>query len=108
MKGVLHDAVVHCKKTQSPCGKKTQWRSPQYVRVVNHMLPNGKTLKVKAGTQHIDRAWRFLKDRLHVNQNVRAGSRALRVRIRSAQRGQDLWSKTGDLVQHLLKDFAQK
>ena len=77
------------------------------------MLPNGKTLKVKAGTQHIDRAWRFLKDRLHVNQNVRAGSRALRVRIRSAEyeywmRGQDLWSKTGDLVQHLLKDFVQK
>ena len=62
VKGVLHDAVVHCKKkTQSPCGKKTQWRSPQYVRVVNHKLPNGKTLKVKAGTQHIDRAWRFLK-----------------------------------------------
>ena len=114
VKGVLHDAVVHCKKkTLSPCGKKTQWRSPQYVRVVNHKLPNGKTLKVKAGTQHIDRAWRFLKDRLHVNQNVRAGSKALCARIRSAQyeywmRGHDLWSKTGELVQHLLKGFVQK
>ncbi len=53
--------------------------------VLHDAHPNGKTLNVKAGTQHIDHAWRFLKDRIHVNQSERAGSKALRARIRSTQ-----------------------
>jgi hypothetical protein len=51
-------------------GGKVTWSSPQYVRFVTYRLPDGKTLKAKAGTQHVDRAWRFLKDRLRRNQRV--------------------------------------
>lgn len=58
MSGVLHDAMVHCKKKTVVNGKAT-WAALQYVRVVSHKLPGGKTLKVKAGKQHIDRG-RFL------------------------------------------------
>ena len=98
--GVLHDKVIHCKKKVRK-GNKTSWAAPQYVRVVRHKLPDGRVLSVKAGTEHIDRAWRFLKDRLRRNQNVKAGSAAIRRQIRSAQyeywfRGADLWDKTGD------------
>ena len=55
----MRDAVVHCKKKTIVNGK-VKWAAPQYVRVVFHKLPGGKALKVKANTQHIDRAWRFL------------------------------------------------
>ena len=58
---------------------------------------------VKSGTQIIDRSWRYLKDRLRINQNVTVGSRLLRIQLRSAQyeywlRGHDLWIETGSLV----------
>ena len=45
-----------------------------------HKLPgtNRKTLKVKSGTQIIDRCWRFLKERVLVNQHAKAGSSLLR------------------------------
>ena len=86
--GVLHHAVVHCKK-------KTLW-APQYVRVVSHKLPGGKALKVKAGTQHIDRAWRFLKERIRRNQNVKAGSKAIQAQIRSAQ--YEYWLRGSPMV----------
>jgi len=101
VKGVAHDAVVHCEKKQTRGGKVT-WSLPQYVRVDTNRLPDGKTLKVKAGTKHVDCAWRFLKD-LRRNQRVKAGTKAIRAAIRSAQyecwnRGADLWLKTGELV----------
>ena len=112
VKGVLHDAVVHCKKKQLVKGK-AKWAAPQYVRVVSHKLPGGKVLKVKAGTQHIDRAWRFLKDRLRLNQHVKAGTKAIRNRIRSAQyeywhRGSDLWLHTGILVKEAMSHYVHK
>ena len=52
--------------------------TPPYVRIVTHKLPGteGKTLKVKSGTQItqiIDRCWRFLKERALVNQHTKAG-----------------------------------
>jgi hypothetical protein len=72
--GVLHDAVVHCKKKRIIRGKVT-WAAPQYVRVTTHKVAKGKILKVKSGTQHIDRAWRFLKKRVRRNQQVKAGTR---------------------------------
>ena len=111
--GVHHDSVVHCKKLITLKNGKKKWSSLQYVRVVTHRLRDGTQLKVKAGTQHVDRAWRFIKDRLKLNQRVRAGSKAIRSPIRSAQyeywmRGQDLWIKTGDLVKDAMAPFVQK
>eukprot|EP00438_Fugacium_kawagutii_P027388 Skav208435 [mRNA] locus=scaffold1952:79215:80105:+ [translate_table: standard] len=107
LSGVVHDAVVHCKKRVKVNGKH-QWVKPKYTRVTCHKLPGGKKLKVKAGTQHIDRAWRFLKDRLPVNQSLLPGSCALHAKIRSAQyeywhRGDDLWLGTGELVTEALR-----
>ena len=83
---VLHDKVVHCKKRVKVNGK-WQWQRPHYVWIVTHKLPGtkGKTLKVKSGTQVIDRCWRFLKERVLVNQHTKAGSAFLRAKLRSAQ-----------------------
>ena len=53
---------------------------------------------MKSGMQIIDRAWRFLKDRIIVNQNCRAGSKALRAKPRSAQ--YEYWHKNDDLWLH--------
>ena len=110
--GVVHDSVVHCEKKVIRKGKAT-WSAPQYVRVVSHKLPGGKVLKVKAGTQHIDRAWRFLKERIRRNQNVRAGTKAIGIRIRAAQyeywfRGADMWLKTAELVQDVMSTYLAK
>ena len=89
-----------------PLKKTTQSHiSTNYVRVVTHKIPGGKqTIKVKAGTQIIDRAWRFLKDRmpLNLNQNSKVGSKTLRAMLRSAQNeywhtNADLWVSTGIL-----------
>ena len=100
--GVLHDNVVHAKKRKVMNGK-VRWVNPTYVRVVQHKLPNtSKVVKVKAGTQIIDRAWRFIKDRLTLNQSTRAGSRLLRAQIQAAQyqywfMRDDPWARACDL-----------
>ena len=62
--------------------------------------------------QVIDRTWRFLKDRVQINQNCRAGSAALRAKLRSAQyeyghRNQDLWVATGALCSWEMTKFIQ-
>ena len=99
---VLHDNVVHAKKRKIINGKPT-WVRPTYVKVVSHRLPGtSKMVKVKAGTQIIDRAWRFLKQRLTLNQNTRAGSKLLRAQIQSAQyqywfKNKDPWTMACDL-----------
>ena len=57
--GVLHDRVVHCKKRAKVRGA-WKWLSPRYVKLVEHKIPGTKQkIKVKAGTQVIDRCWRF-------------------------------------------------
>ena len=66
-----------------------------------------KVIKCKSGTQIIDRCWKFLKERLNINQHTRVGSQFLKLQLRSAQyeywrRGQDLWIDTGVLVQWFL------
>ena len=99
--GVIHDNIVHKKKLVMVKGKKT-WVKPSFVKVVKHTLPDGKNLHVKAGTQVIDRVWRFLRASLFGN-SASAGSRILHTRIRSAQwvywnRGQDLWANTGAML----------
>jgi len=110
--GVLHDAVVHCKKKRIIRGKVT-WAAPQYVRVTTHKVAKGKILKVKSGTQHIDRAWRFLKKRVRRNQQVKAATKAIPARIRAAQyeywfRGHDLWVCTGHLVTKHMTEYLCK
>eukprot|EP00972_Heterocapsa_arctica_P057142 8431848-Heterocapsa_arctica.AAC.1 len=76
---------------------------PKYVETKTHKLPDGKSLKVKTGTQVIDRAWRFIKDRL-VNCSAMPGSRDLMVKIRAAQwsywhRNDDMWAAAGEMIQ---------
>ena len=98
---VLHDAVRHSKKKVKVKGT---WilKKPVYTKVWYHKLPDGKTLKVKAGTQIIDRAWRFIRSHL-TGISARPGSVRLEAAVRSAQwlywnRNADLWVKTGEML----------
>ena len=109
LEDVYHDHVVHQKKRVKVKGKWT-WRLPTYVKTVVHELPDGQKLRVKAGTQVIDRCWRYLKDRIVINQYSRAGSSALRAKLRSAQwcywhRNDDLWLQTGVMCTWAMSPF---
>ena len=110
--GMLHDAVVH-KKKRVKRGGKFVWVKPVYVKMTKHRLPNGTTLKTKGGTQLIDRAWRFIKERLRLNQHGKSSSKQLSIQIRSAQyeywhRNEDLWVCTGHLLEEYMQDFVRK
>ena len=50
----------------------------------------------EAGMVRACRAWRFLKGRISLNQNCRAGSKALRAKLRSAQ--YEYWHENDDLL----------
>ena len=68
-------------------------------------------LKGKRGTQHIDRCWKFIKQRLSKGTCTRAGMRSLQAQIRSAQyeywyRGEDMWVRTGDLLATYMYDIV--
>jgi hypothetical protein len=103
--GVIHDNVVHKKKRVLLRGK-MRWVLPKYVKTFVHKLPGGKTLRVKGGTQIIDRCWKHI--RAHIGQSPKKpGSNVIRRKIRSAQweywnKNQDLWVQTGQMVKHLL------
>ena len=61
----------------------------------------------------MDRAWRFIKDRLRLNQNAKVGTTLLRAQIRGAQyeywnRDQDLWMCTGELVSWFMRDIVSQ
>ncbi|OLQ09053.1 hypothetical protein AK812_SmicGene7355 [Symbiodinium microadriaticum] len=109
--GVVHDRVVHAKKRVLVNGKFIL-KAPTYVKVVEHRVPGRKKpLRVKAGTQIIDRAWRFMKDRISLNQHTRTWTLLLRNKIRSAQyqywkRGFDLWLETGNLCTWVMQNFV--
>jgi len=99
---VLHGSVVHKKKRVKKSGKWV-WTKPTFVKIVTHKLPGGKALKVKAGTQHIDRCWKFIKERVCKGTHSRADRKRLQFKIRAAQyeywyHGADMWKCTGDLV----------
>ena len=110
--GVLHDRVIHCKKRVVSKGK-FLWLQPKYVQLVTHKVPgSSKTIRVKAGTQIIDRCWRFLKSRIRMNQHTNAGSKLLRSRLRSAQyeywlKNSDLWVDCGRLCAEHMARFVQ-
>ena len=72
--GVLHDKVVHGKKRVKVKGQ-WKWKAPTHVKLAKHKNPiTKKMMTVKSGTQVVDRAWKFLKDRLTINQNAKVGS----------------------------------
>ncbi|CAE7785106.1 unnamed protein product [Symbiodinium sp. CCMP2592] len=96
--GVIHDRVVHCKKRVKVNGR-FKWINPKYVGIVEHKTPGAqKILYCKSGTQVIDRACRFLEDRIVISQNCKAGSKLLRANLRSAQ--YEYWNKNADLWLH--------
>ena len=109
---VLRDRVVH-KKKRVKVGTKFRWIAPKYVEMQRRKVPGSKkVIKCKSGTQFIDRCWKFLKERLNINQHTRVGSQFLKLQLRSAQyeywrRGQDLWIDTGVLVQWFLASTVQ-
>ena len=112
VEGMLHDAVVH-KKRRVKRGGKFVWVKPVYVKIFKHKLPDGTVIKTKGGTQLIDRAWRFIKDPLRLNQHGKASSKQLIAQIRSAQyeywhRNEDLWICTGKLLEDYMKGFVKK
>ena len=80
--GMLHDRIVH-KKTRVKVGNKFRWVAPKYVEVQKHRLPGGKVMQVKSGTQIVDRCWRFLKERVTLNQQACVGARMLCMQLRS-------------------------
>ena len=96
--GVLHDHVIHKKKRIEVNGDSV-WIKPKYTRIVKHRLPGGEEVMVQAGTQVIDRFWRFLREKLQGRSSA-VGSDTLLRRIRAAQwafwhREQDLWIELG-------------
>jgi len=77
----------------------------------NPQAARGKSSKVKCGTQHIDRCWRFIKDRVSKGTRTRAGFASLRRKIRSAQyeywhRGADMWMHTGEFLSTYMSDIV--
>ena len=105
--GVVHDAVVH-KERKVKKNNKWVWLKPTVVRISKHKLPDGRKISCKAGTQIVDRAWKFIKERLCRNQHVKASSLMLTAQIRSAQyeywhRKDDLWVCTGEPVAQYMK-----
>ena len=102
--GVIHDNVVHKKKKICVNGKQ-RWVRPHYMKSFTHVLPNGKKIRVKAGTQVIDQFWGHVRAYLkHSPRQV--GSCKLRRKIRAAQwtywhKGNNFWSATGKMVQDL-------
>ena len=78
MPGVLHDHVRHCKKRQKIKGKWV-WKAPTYVKMSVRKDPKtGCQIKTKGGAQIVDCAWRYLKERIKLNQNCAVGSPLMR------------------------------
>eukprot|EP00439_Symbiodinium_sp_Y106_P044217 s6433_g5.t1 len=133
LSGVVHDAVVHKKKRVKKNGKwvwlkptfvriskhklpdgrgKWVWLKPTFVRISKHKLPDGRRISCKAGTQIVDRAWKFIKARLSRNQYVKASSLLPAAQIRSAQweywnRQRDLWLCTGHVVASYMEGIVK-
>ena len=105
IKGVARDHVVHKKRRIVDKTGKVRWLKPIYVRTVKHKL-DGKVVTRRAGTQTIDRAWGFLKARIHKNQHTRPGGTHSVMEVRSAQwhywiRGRDPWVALGTMLKDM-------
>ena len=99
--GMLHDSVRHCKKRVKVRGKWV-WKKPVYAKNVVHTLKDVTEVKCKAGTQVIDRCWRFIRSHMQ-GLTAKPGSLRLAAAVRSAQwlywnRGADLWENTAIMI----------
>ena len=106
VQGVIRDNVIHATKGQE------EWQ----VEVACSKLPSSRypqDPRRQAKAQIIDRAWRFLKDRMPLSQNSKVGSKNLRAMLRSAQheywhKNADLWVSTGILCSWEVAKFMSK
>ena len=78
-----------------------------------HQLTDGRKVKTKAGTQIINRDWRFMKERFKRKKKAKASCSLLSAHIRSAQyeywhRKDDLWLSTGTLLKDYMSGFAKR
>ncbi|CAK0822912.1 unnamed protein product [Prorocentrum cordatum] len=99
--GLVHDHVVHCEKRKK-IGRKWVWLKPVHSKVVTHKLPDGSKIRVKAGTQITDRAWRSIRTLIGTRTDL-PGSRRIAASVRSAQfeywnKGKDMWAATADAI----------
>ena len=78
-----------------------------FTKVYKLKMPNKKTLKVKSGTQIIDRFWGHLQAHVKYTQR-KPGNVILRRKIRAAQftywtKGQNAWKAAGNMLQYLFE-----
>ena len=60
------------------------WEKPRYTKIYDLMLPTGQKIKVKSGTQIIERFWRHLRS--HLQYTARApGNPIMTRKTRAAQ-----------------------
>ena len=102
IEGMLHDWAVHQKKLVVLGGVQT-WLKPKYSVIKTHTLPDGTVLRVKTGSQIIDRFWNHLRSFMKSRSRATPGSHALRRRLRVAQwtywhRSKKLWSHAGKAI----------
>ena len=81
---------------------------PHYNKVMNLTLPNKTKLKVKSGTQIIDRFWGRLRNYVKYT-NRTPGNTVLTRKVRAAQftywfKGKNAWKSAGTMLAKLLKD----
>ena len=85
-----------------PCFlRQAQWVKPHYTKVYTIKLPDRRRLRVKSGTQVIDRFWGTLRSFLKNSSRV-PGSRQLVRKIRSA-RNSNMWKATGRMIHSLFQ-----
>ena len=80
---------------------------PHYTKVYTHKLPCGKKVKVKSGTQIIDRFWGILRQGLKYISR-KPGTCLLERKVRSIQwvychKGTNIWKATGEMLQFVQK-----
>ncbi|CAE7826793.1 unnamed protein product, partial [Symbiodinium sp. CCMP2592] len=105
--GVMHCNVIHKKKKVKVDGK-VRWVKPHYTKVYSLKMPTGDQMKVKSGTQIIDRFWGLLRS--HIKHTARTpGSPILTRKIRSAQFEYwfsrcNMWKATGKMLDTLFTE----
>ena len=104
--GMLHDWVVHQKKFVVSGGVRT-WLEPKYSVICTHKLPDGSSLRVKSGSQIIDRFWSHLRTFIRSRSRASPGTAAVRRRLRMAQwaywhHSKNLWAHAGHAIQSIM------
>ena len=78
-RGVLRNSVAR-KKKRVKVGGRSVWKRPTYVKIKTVVPPSQKRVTSKVGTQVLDRACKFIKSRLQLNQRSKVGSVEIDVR----------------------------